>query len=79
MKPLEVALGDPHRGAEAVHRELAALDPPADCPGADVEDLGHFAEGEEFHRLAGFRLAWGHGSLRSMGTVVSAPAEGARS
>ena len=59
---LEVALGDAHCSAEVVRDEITALNPPANCPGRDSYNLRHVRTGEEFHRLAGFRLAWGHWS-----------------
>jgi hypothetical protein len=51
------------------------VDPPADCPGRDPDNVRHVRNGEESHRWV--RLAWGDWS--SWWTVVSAPAEGARS
>ena len=45
---LEIALGDPHRGAEVVRDEVAALDPAAHRAGGDAQALRNLGNREEF-------------------------------
>ena len=47
QKRAQIIVGDPNNAADAVHNQIAGLDPPADRPRRDLNQFGHFGDREK--------------------------------